>query len=264
MLSPLPNTARVRFKTSPQSFDPASTHIGVDEAGRGCLAGPIVAAAVLFIPGFDFATLLPGLTDSKKLSDKQRNTMAPMIARQARGYGIGISWQDEIDRVNILNATFRAMSRAVLTLSAKLQDAYGVSEYTALPQLVIDGNYGIPLVEWQACIRGISASALVWEQYLPLPPTRLPGKIPELPDQNAIVGADACIPSVSAASVLAKTVRDSLLIRLDEFYPNYGFARHKGYGTKEHLAVLARKGPCPLHRQTFRHVRPEQKQFSLL
>jgi ribonuclease HII len=264
MLSPLPTSASARSKAVQRPADPAGAHIGVDEAGRGCLAGPIVASAVFFQPGFDFATFLPGLADSKKLSDKQRSTMTPVITRQARAYGIGISWQDEIDRVNVLNATFRAMSRAILALSVKLQDAYGPDAYPALPQLVIDGNYSIPLAEWQACIRGVSASSLAWEQYLPLPPTRLPGKIPALPEQNAVVGADSLIPSVSAASVLAKTVRDGLLIRLDEFYPNYGFAQHKGYGTKEHLAVLARKGPCPLHRRSFKHVLPQQKQYPLL
>ena len=263
MLSPLSHKTRGRSKPPSAPPDMAGMHIGVDEAGRGCLAGPVVAAAVFFPLGFDFTTLLPGLADSKKLSDKQRNTLVPLITKQATVYGIGIAWQDEIDRVNILNATFRAMSRAVLALSAKLQDAYGPEAYPVLPQLVVDGNHAIPLAEWQACIRGVPASALAWELYLPLPATRLPGRIPPLPDQNAVVGADILLPSVSAASVLAKTVRDGLLIRLDEFYPNYGFARHKGYGTRDHLAILARKGPCPLHRQTFRHVRTEQEQYSL-
>jgi ribonuclease HII len=156
------------------------------------------------------------------------------------------------------------MARAILALSAKLQDAHGPDSYPTLPQIIIDGNYTIPLTEWQACIRGVSASALAWEQYLPLPATRLPARIPALPDQSAVVGGDMFIPSISAASVLAKTVRDSLLIRLDEFYPHYGFAQHKGYGTKEHLAALAKKGPCPLHRRSFKHVREEQEQHSLL
>lgn len=238
-------------------------HIGVDEAGRGCLAGPVVASAAFFSPGFDFSTLLPGLADSKKLTDKQRNAIVPLITKQATVYGIGIAWQDEIDRINILNATFRAMSRAVLALAAKLQDAYGSEAYPALPQLVVDGTHVIPLVEWEACIRGVPVSALAWEQYLPLPATRLPARIPPLPEQSAVVGADNILPSVSAASILAKTVRDSLMIRLDEFYPNYGFAQHKGYGTREHLAILTKKGPCPLHRQTFKHVRTEQEQFPL-
>lgn len=263
MLSPLPNRTPARSKKALAPPNPASMHIGLDEAGRGCLAGPVVASAVLFSPNFDFSTLLPGLTDSKKLSDKQRNTLTPLITKQAMVYGIGIAWQDEIDRINILNATFRAMSRAVLALAAKLQDAYGHDAYPALPQLVIDGNHVIPLVEWEACIRGVPASALAWEQYLPLPATRLPARVPSLPDQNAVVGADGILPAVSAASVLSKTVRDSLMIRLDEFYPNYGFAKHKGYGTKDHLAILAQKGPCPLHRRSFKHVRTEQKQFPL-
>ena len=262
MLFPLSNTPLAVLKTD-TPITPAGLHIGVDEAGRGCLAGPVVASAVLFPTGFDFATFLPGLADSKKLSEKQRNRIVPLITKQSTVYGIGIAWQDEIDRINILNATFRAMSRAVLALTAKLQDAQGKNAFPTLPELVIDGNHPIPLPEWQACIRGVPASALAWEQYLPLPATRLPGKIPDLPDQNAVIGADALIPSVSAASVLAKTVRDSLMIRLDEFYPNYGFSKHKGYSTREHLAILTQKGPCPLHRHTFKHVRTEQTQFSL-
>ena len=263
MLSPPSNKPPLRAKAAAKPPDLAGMHIGLDEAGRGCLAGPVVAAATFFPPGFDFALLIPGLTDSKKLSDKQRNAMVPLITKQATVYGIGFAWQDEVDRVNILNATFRAMARAVLALSAKLQDAFGLDAYPVLPQLVIDGTHTIPLVEWQACIRGVPASALAWEQYLPLPATRLPARVPALPDQNAVTGGDAFLPSVSAASVLAKTVRDSLMIRLDEFYPNYGFAQHKGYGTKEHLGILAKKGACPLHRQTFKHVRTEQEQFSL-
>jgi len=232
-------------------------HIGVDEAGRGCLAGPVVAAAVYFPEHFDFSVRLPGLTDSKKLNEDTRNQLAALVKEQALAYGFGLIWQDEIDSINILNATYRAMSRAVFALAAKLSGSADVS----LPPLLIDGNRTIPEKHWQNCAEGISAEASTWEQYLPLP--LLPSRAPALPEQHAVVDGDALIPSISAASVLAKTVRDGLMKRLDACYPGYGIARHKGYGTKEHLAALAVKGPCPLHRKTFRGVRLEERQLGL-
>lgn len=241
-------------------------HIGIDEAGRGCLAGPVVAAAVLFPAGFAFADQLPGLNDSKKLSEKQRTALAGQITRSTLYYGTGLSWQDEIDSVNILHATLRAMARAVLALAARQQDAERIHRRKApqpLPCLVIDGNQTIPAAHWHSCAAGVSAAALSWEQYLPLPLTMLPTYIPALPVQFAVVDGDALIPSVSAASILAKTVRDGIMSRLDSFYPGYGLAKHKGYGTKEHLARLAEKGPCRLHRRTFRRVLPENKQLTL-
>ena len=262
MLSPLSNKLPTAAKLAPPPIS-EGPHIGVDEAGRGCLAGPVVAAAVLFPPNFDFATLIPGLNDSKKLTEKRRNLIAPLISKYSIVYGIGLSWQDEIDRINILNGTFRAMSRALLSMSAKLQAASSPIGPNLLP-LLLDGNQTIPITEWQACIRGIPVSALAWEQYLPLPDTKLPPRIPTLPAQSAVIGADALFPAVSAASILAKTFRDGIMTRLDEFEPGYGFAIHKGYATKEHLYALAQKGPCQLHRKTFKKVRPEDVQLSLL
>lgn len=237
-------------------------HIGIDEAGRGCLAGPVVAAAVIFPEAFDFEAALPGLTDSKKLSPARRKKLAGLVTGEAAAYGLGLVWQDEIDSINILNATFRAMSRAVLSLAARLPGA--CARGFPLPPLVIDGNKVIPEGQWQNCAGGIPAGALAWEQYLPLPVSLFPSRIPLLPEQHAVVHGDALIPSVSAASVLAKTVRDGLMERLDAFYPGYGLARHKGYGTKEHLAALVEKGPSRLHRRTFRGVRPEARQLRLV
>ena len=236
-------------------------HIGIDEAGRGCLAGPVVAAAVMFPEVFDFETALPGLTDSKKLRPTKRKKLAGLVTGEAVAYGLGLVWQDEIDNINILNATFRAMSRAVFSLAAKLPGAS--ARGFSLQPLVIDGNKVIPEGQWQSCADGIPAGALAWEQYLPLPVSLFPSRIPPLPEQHAVVGGDALVSSVSAASVLAKTVRDGLMERLDAFYPGYGIARHKGYGTKEHLAALIEKGPSQLHRKTFRGVRPEARQLRM-
>lgn len=237
-----------------------TAHIGIDEAGRGCLAGPVVAAAVLFSPGFAFSARLPGLDDSKKLTEARRKELAASIHECCSAYGIGLSWQNEIDRVNIRNATFRAMARAVFELAVRLEEARGDA---ALPPLVIDGNAVIPSSQWQACLSDSAPDGTIGERFLPPSLLRFPLRAPAMPEQSAVVGGDALVPSVSAASVLAKTARDSLLVRLDEEFPGYGLARHKGYGTKEHLAAIAAKGACALHRKTFRGVCPEQKQLPL-
>ncbi|MDR2124149.1 MAG: ribonuclease HII [Desulfovibrio sp.] len=229
--------------------------IGIDEAGRGCLAGPVVAAAVLFASSFDFAAELPGLDDSKRLQPAKRGELADLIVQKATAYGVGFSRQGEIDAVNILNATFRAMSRAVLALAGSLEKAENARP-VVLPPLVIDGNKVIPQEQWRACARDPEAERRVWEEYFPAPPGDFPAVVPALPMQCAVVDGDALIPTVSAASVLAKTVRDGIMTRLDALYPGYGFARHMGYGTKEHLRALAEKGPCRLHRATFRGVKP--------
>ena len=186
---------------------------GIDEAGRGCLAGPVVAGAVILPPDFD----LPGLTDSKKLSPQRRTVLAQAIKAQAVSWALGFSWPGEIDRVNILQATLRAMSRALDALRVR-------------PDLVlVDGNRPFPC---------------------PLP-------------LRTVVGGDALFPCISAASILAKTFRDELLSRMDERYPGYGLAVHKGYGTREHLAALRELGPSSAHRRSFRGVAPEPRETQL-
>ncbi|WP_442900317.1 ribonuclease HII [Geoalkalibacter sp.] len=178
---------------------------GIDEAGRGPLAGPVVAAAVILPECFDSR----GLTDSKKLSDKQRQTLYPHIREQALAVGIGVASAEDIDRLNILQATLLAMGRAVGRL--RLPPDY----------LLVDGI------------------------------TPLPTSIPQL----TLKQGDSRSLSVAAASVVAKVVRDRIMIALDRNYPGYGFAGHKGYGCRAHLDAIARLRPCPQHRRSFRGVR---------
>lgn len=193
---------------------------GIDEAGRGCLAGPVVAAAVILPAVCD----LPGLTDSKAMSAKAREHLAPRIRACAVAWGLGVVWPRRIERINILQATFEAMSRAVRVM--------GVTP----TRLLIDGNKTLPhavlLPFWRA---GHAA-----------PP----------PSQLAIVGGDKSEAAISAASILAKTFRDRLMRHLDRRWPGYGLAAHKGYGTQAHYEALRHLGPCPQHRLTFRGVLP--------
>ncbi len=163
---------------------------------------------------------LPGLTDSKKLSPAARERLAPAIKTQAVAWAVGVSWPAEIDRINILRATFAAMSRAVRALRVS-------------PALLrVDGNK-------------------------PIPPALL-SMLDAPPDQEAVVGGDLTVPAISAASILAKTFRDRLMVLFARRHPGYGFEAHKGYGVAAHLAALRRLGPCRIHRLTFRGVLPEQ------
>lgn len=182
---------------------------GVDEAGRGPLAGPVVAAAVVFDPDYarrELNAALKDLTDSKQLTSKQREAFYNLL-RGADGVevGVGMADVDEIDSANILVATHRAMRRALEAL-------------TVLPDMALVD--GLPVRD------------------LPCP-------------HEAIVQGDASSLSIAAASVMAKVTRDRIMQELDRRYPGYGFAKHKGYGTPEHLAALARLGPCPCHRRYF-------------
>jgi len=177
---------------------------GVDEAGRGPLAGPVVAAAVIL----DDCQPIAGLADSKKLSAARREALYDEIRAKALCCCIAQASVEEIDRLNILQATLLAMQRAVAGLRLK-------------PGLVlVDGNR-LPLLEMRA---------------------------------EAIVKGDAKVAAISAASILAKVTRDRGLEQLDRLHPQYGFARHKGYGTPEHLQALRVHGPCPEHRRSFAPV----------
>lgn len=183
---------------------------GVDEAGRGPLAGPVVAAAVSF--DWDWLeregeTALAGLTDSKKLSPKRREFFFGVLTEgnPAIRWSVGEASVEEIERLNILRATYTAMGRALRGLD--------------------------PLPEF-ALVDGLPAEGL------PVP-------------HRAIVGGDGASWSIAAASVVAKVTRDRWMEEAEGKWPGYGFARHKGYGTKEHLEALERLGPCPLHRKSF-------------
>ncbi len=178
---------------------------GVDEAGRGPLAGPVVASAVIFKSNFPFPE---NLTDSKLLSAKKRDGFRDFIKTQALSYAIGLASVSEIDDLNIHHATLLAMRRAVEGLS------------TMPHHVKVDGKF----------TPDVSMSC------------------------EAIIKGDLTIPVISAASILAKTHRDALLCEYDTQYPQYGFAQHKGYGTKAHLEALKMHGPCLIHRKTFAPV----------
>ncbi|NNM62707.1 MAG: ribonuclease HII [Steroidobacteraceae bacterium] len=182
---------------------------GIDEAGRGPLAGPVVAGAVILRED----RAIPGLADSKSLSAAVRERLAGQIRAEAAAYGIGWADPAEIDVLDILQATLLAMRRAVLALALPAQ------------RLLIDGNRAPSLA----------------------------GLGPGL-QARCIVRGDASVPLIGAASILAKTARDAYMERADALYPQYGFARHKGYPTAEHRRLLRRFGPCPLHRRSFAPV----------
>jgi len=178
---------------------------GVDEAGRGPLAGPVVAAAVVLPEDMD----IPGLTDSKQLTKLTREKMFEIIQERAEGWSVGVVGSSTIDSINILQATRLAMLKAVDGLDVK-------------PDCVlIDGNQPI---NWKG-------------------------------RQKTVVKGDSLSLSIAAASVIAKVTRDRMMEQNAALYPGYGFDRHKGYGSAYHREAIARLGPCPIHRKTFRGVR---------
>lgn len=177
---------------------------GVDEAGRGPLAGPVSAAAVILDPNHPIA----GLADSKKLSEKKRDALAPLIRQHALAWAVAYASVAEIDQLNILQATLLAMRRAVLALSIQPQ------------QVLVDGLF--------------------------CPDTGIPSQ--------AIIQGDSKVAAISAASILAKTARDALMLDLHTQYPQYGFAQHKGYPTAVHLAALRLHGVSDIHRCSFKPV----------
>lgn len=178
---------------------------GVDEVGRGPLAGPVIAAAVILDPSSPIA----GLADSKTLTAHRREALAARIHAEALAVGLGRAEVEEIDRFNILCASLLAMERAVAALAL------------VPTRILVDGN------------------------------RRPPG----LPQAEPVIGGDASVPAISAASIVAKVARDAELDALDAAYPGYGLARHKGYPTAVHLSALARLGPSPCHRRSFAPVR---------
>ena len=254
-------------------------HMGIDEAGRGCLAGPVVAAVVLFPENFQPEACFPGLADSKKMPEAKRDALAPCIQHHCM-WGVGLAWPLEIDALDIVNANFRAMCRALIMLARTVAGPQGEPFDRAFasspPALYVDGNLAIRPDAWKSCVhtrpqhwhtpffpdfdRGTVQSRKTLASVTGLP--GLPEVIPFA--QQAVIGGDALIPAISAASVLAKTRRDAIMTGLDRKFPGYGFARHKGYGTEEHRAALQRLGPCPLHRKTFlKGILPAAQELSL-
>ncbi|EGH00125.1 Ribonuclease HII [gamma proteobacterium IMCC2047] len=190
---------------------------GVDEVGRGPLAGPVVAAAVILNP----ANPIEGLADSKKLTEKRREALFPLIQERALAWCIARASEAEIDRLNILHASLLAMRRAVLGLSQQPD------------RVLVDGN-----------------------------------RCPDLPyPSEAIIKGDSKIEAISAASILAKVVRDNEMVAFEETYPGYGFAKHKGYPTAQHMQALKTLGVTPIHRRSFAPVKnllSEPEQFSII
>ena len=180
---------------------PVEMTAGVDEVGRGPLAGPVLAAAIIF----NVKKRFPGLADSKQLTQAQREALFPIIQERSLAWAVGRAEVEEINRLNIFHATLLAMQRAVLSL--------GISP----KHVLIDGTH-CPVLSCTS---------------------------------EAIIKGDQKIAAISAASISAKVTRDSEMVQLDQQFPGYGFARHKGYGTKEHQDALKRLGPCPLHRRAF-------------
>ena len=184
---------------------------GLDEAGRGPLAGPVVAACVICKHDIRLSDeVLSSVNDLKKLTEKKREALNVLIRAECSEVGVGVCDQDTIDRINILQASFLAMKKAIGALKNK-------------PEFILlDGK-------------------------LPLPNTSL--------RQKAIISGDSLVFSIAAASIIAKVARDRLMYKFHEQYPDYGFHKHKGYGTKLHMEQLSRVGPCPIHRKSFAPVK---------
>lgn len=184
---------------------------GVDEAGRGPLAGPVVAAAVILDP----ARAVEGLKDSKKMTGRQRDAAFEALHRHAIAIGVGQADRREIDELNILHATLLAMRRAVDALECRPTS------------VLVDGN-------------------------------RCPDLLMPV---DAVIGGDGTVPSISAASIIAKVTRDRIMLQLHERYPHYGFDQHKGYPTKAHRLALREHGPTSEHRRSFAPVRESLRTF---
>lgn len=183
---------------------------GIDEAGRGPLAGPVVVACAVMRPD----SMIEGVNDSKKVSEKKREKLFDIIREEAISFGIGIVDQDRIDEINILNATKEALTIAIKDMLVKMEEE-GVSKPDLILVDAIDkiDTCGIPY--------------------------------------KSIIKGDANCYNIAAASILAKETRDRIMRQWDEVYPQYGFAKHKGYGTAMHMQAIRENGPCILHRNSF-------------
>lgn len=205
---------KVQTKTDPYEYDGSirkegfSIIAGVDEAGRGPVAGPVVAAAVILPENFR----INGIRDSKKIPEKEREELFWAILLNALDIGIGIVDSWEIDRINILRATRQAMHNAVMDLTNNI---------CGKPDMILIDALTIPFI-----------------------------KIKQMP----IIKGDAKSASIAAASIIAKVVRDGIMIKYHSIYPQYGFDKHKGYATKAHLDKIEKYGPCPIHRKSFQKV----------
>lgn len=200
--------------------------IGLDEVGRGCLAGPVYAAAVI-VPQDAIARLAEaGVTDSKLVSEKKRGGLADLI-RETCYFGLGFASSQEIDDINILQATFLSMKRALVDLEARFGHFGG--------HLLIDGNQRIPF-------RGLPFESHEFQKWAGL-------------SQTTLIKGDSRALPIAAASIVAKVTRDRLMIAADEEYPVYGFKGHKGYAAAVHRKAIEEHGPTPIHRKTFGGVR---------
>lgn len=211
-----------RTRIDQEKFDPAFVNqtlaelkapiVGVDEVGRGCLAGPVVAGAVIFS-----AKPVPvGLTDSKLLSEKQRDQLFPQIIEHHH-WGLGFASVEEIDAINIFQASLLAMRRALTELKKNIS-----KHNLNIGFILVDGAFEIP---------GVTE------------------------DQAAVIKGDLRVPAIAAASIIAKVHRDRLMKEMDEVYPGFGFAKHKGYASAYHRQAIQKSGPCTEHRKTFKGVK---------
>ena len=185
---------------------------GIDEAGRGPLAGPVVVACVMMPRN----SMIEGVNDSKKVSEKKREKLYDIIIKEAISYGVGIIPQEEIDRINILNATKEGLTTAIKEMEKNLKEkGLGFDK----PDIIL-----------------VDALTKIDTDHIPY---------------KSIVKGDAKSYSIAAASIIAKVTRDRIMRQWDEVYPMYGFSKHKGYGTAAHIAAIKEYGLCPLHRRSF-------------
>lgn len=185
---------------------------GIDEAGRGPLAGPVVVACVVMPRN----SMIEGVNDSKKVSEKKREKLYEEITKEALGYGVGIISQEEIDKVNILNATKEGLTLAIKNLEKDLQEK---NRDFQKPEIIL-----------------VDALTKIDTDHIPY---------------RSIIKGDSKSYSIAAASIIAKVTRDRIMREWDEVYPMYGFEKHKGYGTAAHIAAIKEYGLCPLHRRSF-------------